>query len=254
MNDFAEIDCVAVAINGLQLTRGPRMLISDITIGIPPGEIFAIIGGSGCGKSTLLKHLIGIQEAPPKKIMLNGHDMNMADSRGQALEQLGVLFQSGALWSSMTILENVAMLLEKDGHLTDGEVRAIANLKLDLVGLGDFGTYYPHELSGGMVKRAGIARALARNPSILFLDEPSAGLDPVSSRELDQLILQMRENYSMTIVMVTHELRSIYAIVDRVAYLDAESHSLLQMGDPRQLANCSPFEKIRNFFAHEGSH
>jgi phospholipid/cholesterol/gamma-HCH transport system ATP-binding protein len=242
-------DAFAVEVRNLRLCHESNVLIDDISFQIQRGEIFAIVGGSGCGKSTLLRHLIGLREAKCGKVFLNGYDVNSQapEERVTALNQLGVLFQGGALWTSMNLHENVALPLEGESHLSPQEISDIADFKLDLVAMGKFSHFFPHKLSGGMVKRVGVARAMARNPSLLFLDEPSAGLDPIASKDLDSLVLEMRKSYGITIIMVTHELRSIFSVVDRVAYLDGASHSLLEIGNPHALAKHSPHEKIRKF-------
>jgi phospholipid/cholesterol/gamma-HCH transport system ATP-binding protein len=239
-----------VEISGLTLRHDGRTLIEGINLSMGRGEIFAIIGSSGCGKSTLLRHLMGLEPADPGAITLNGYDINAPEEteRRHAREQFGVLFQGGALWTTMNLGENVALPLENSSNFTAEERLDIAALKLSMVGLAGFESFYPHELSGGMVKRAGIARAMVRNPAILFFDEPSAGLDPITSRKLDELILHIRKNRGVTFVLVTHELASIFAVADRVAFFDPDSHSVLDVGNPRVLAEKSPYEKVRNFF------
>ncbi|MDR0727929.1 MAG: ATP-binding cassette domain-containing protein [Puniceicoccales bacterium] len=240
-----------VKISGLTLRHGDRTLIEEINLSIAPGEIFAIIGASGCGKSTFLRHLMGLKPADAGTIMLNGCDINGRDEteRRRARKQFGVLFQGAALWTTMNLWENVALPLENFSNFTVEERRDIAALKLSMVGLAGFESFFPHELSGGMLKRAGIARAMVRNPTILFLDEPSAGLDPITSRKLDDLILHIRRSRGVTFVLVTHELASIFAIADRVAFFDPDSCSILDVGNPRVLAEKSPHANVRHFFA-----
>jgi phospholipid/cholesterol/gamma-HCH transport system ATP-binding protein len=243
--------CAAmVKIDGLTLCHDGRTLIEGINLSIAPGEIFAVIGASGCGKSTFLRHLMGLEPAGAGIITLNGYDINGPDEieRKRAREQFGVLFQSGALWTTMNLGENVALPLENSSDFTDEERRDIAALKLSMVGLAGFESFFPHELSGGMIKRAGIARAMARNPAMLFFDEPSAGLDPITSRRLDDLILHIRRSQCVTFILVTHELASIFAIADRVAFFDPDSHSVLDIGNPHELAQKSPHVKVRHFF------
>ncbi|MDR2341009.1 MAG: ATP-binding cassette domain-containing protein [Puniceicoccales bacterium] len=237
-------------IKELTLRHGSRALIEGINLSVATGEIFAIIGASGCGKSTLLRHLMGLELAPVGTITLNGCDINDPDElkRECARKQFGVLFQNGALWTTMNILENVALPLENSLDFTAEERRDIAALKLSMVGLGGFESFFPHELSGGMIKRAGIARAMVRNPAILLFDEPSAGLDPTTSQKLDELILRIRKNRGVTFILVTHELASIFAIVDRAAFLDSDSRSVLDVGNPDELARKSPHIKVRRFF------
>ncbi|MDR2676958.1 MAG: ATP-binding cassette domain-containing protein [Puniceicoccales bacterium] len=240
-----------VRINGLTLRHDGRTLIEGINLSIGKGEIFAVIGSSGCGKSTFLRHLMGLEPADPGAITLNGYDINSFDEaeRRHARKQFGVLFQGGALWTTMNLGENVALPLENSSNFTVEERLNIAALKLSMVGLAGFESFFPHELSGGMIKRAGIARAMVRNPAILFFDEPSAGLDPVTSRKLDELILHIRNNQGVTFVLVTHELASIFAVADRVAFFDPDSRSVLDIGNPRVLAQKSPHEKVRHFFS-----
>lgn len=246
---------VAVEVQHLDLRYGTRPIINDVNFQVNAGEIFAIIGGSGCGKSTLLKYLIGLHDAPEKKIFIYGKDVQSEEEsiRQSAREEFGVLYQGAALWSSMTLAENVALPLERfrTGFLPE-EIQAITELKLALVGLHGFEDFFPSEISGGMAKRAGIARAMALDPRILFFDEPSAGLDPVTSRQLDELILEIRNSLGTTIVLVTHELQSIFAIADRVMFLDGATKSVLEIGDPRVLATRSPHESVRRFLNPQG--
>jgi phospholipid/cholesterol/gamma-HCH transport system ATP-binding protein len=243
-------DKAMIEIKGLTLCHDDRVLIGGINLAVARGEIFAVVGASGCGKSTLLRHFMGLHPAGPGAITLNGYDINARDEieRRCAREQFGVLFQGGALWTTMNVEENVALPLENFSNFTAEERMDIAALKLSMVGLAGFESFFPHELSGGMIKRAGIARAMVRNPAILFFDEPSAGLDPVTARKLDALILSIRKNQGVTFVLVTHELASIFAIADRVAFLDPDSRSVLAVGNPHELAQKSPHGKVRNFF------
>ncbi|MDR1457204.1 MAG: ATP-binding cassette domain-containing protein [Puniceicoccales bacterium] len=240
-----------VKISGLTLCHDERILIGGINLDIAAGEIFAIIGASGCGKSTLLHYLMGLESTSVGTILLNGYDINGADEaeRKHAREQFGVLFQGGALWTTMNLAENVALPLENSSNFTCEERLDIARLKLSMVGLSGFESFFPHELSGGMIKRAGIARAMVCNPAILFFDEPSAGLDPITSRKLDDLILRIRRNRGVTFILVTHELESIFSIADRVAFFDPDSHSVLDIGNPHVLAQKSSHAKVRHFFA-----
>src|SRR5678815_266774 len=200
-------------------------ILNDVNFVVRRGEVFGILGGSGCGKSTLMKHMIGLNPPLAGHVYINGEDIVTADE--QALERIqrrfGVMYQSGALFGSMTLLENVRLPLEVYTDLPDDAIDLIARMKLELVGLEGFTGHMPAELSGGMQKRAGIARAMALDPSILFMDEPSAGLDPVTSAELDQLIVSLARGLGITFVVVTHELQSIYAIADRCIMLDART-------------------------------
>lgn len=223
----------------LTLAYGDFVLMRDICFQVKRGEVFIIMGGSGCGKSTLLRVLMGLK-APAGGVVRYG-DVDFWNSneaeRQAIMRQAGVLFQGGALWSSMTLAENVGLPLQQYTSLNAADIRDQASLKLALAGLAGFEDYYPSEISGGMRKRAGLARALALDPDILFLDEPSAGLDPVSARLLDDLILELRDTLDKTFVVVTHELASIFAIGDNALYLDAATRSVGAIGNPKQLLN-----------------
>lgn len=214
------------------------VVLDNVTFSVSPGEIFFIIGGSGCGKSTLLRHLVGLNQPMAGTVKFFGQAFTLADdaSRRAMLKTFGMLFQAGALWSSLTLRENVALPLEEYTPLSAREINEIATLKLAQVGLGGFEDYFPAEISGGMKKRAGLARALALDPEIVFFDEPSAGLDPVTSRKLDELILQVRDTFGTTIVVVSHELASIYNIADRLIMLDRAEKGIIAEGRPRELA------------------
>ena len=227
----------AISVRELTMAYGPRAIQHDLTFDVAAGEIFVIMGGSGCGKSTLLRHMIGLQKPAKGQVFLRGDDFWAASEaqRSQQQRQFGVLFQSGALWSSLTLAENVGLIIEQYTRLDEQAVRELASFKLALVGLRGFEDYYPSEISGGMRKRAGLARALAIDPSILFIDEPSAGLDPISSKQLDDLLLELRDSLNATIVMVTHELPSIFAIADRAVFLDAVTRTMIALGDPKEL-------------------
>lgn len=217
---------------------GDYTVMKSLDFTVQRGEVKVIMGGSGCGKSTLLKHLIGLERPSAGKILYGNELFDPSADSGDAIRRrFGVLFQGGALWSSMSVAENVALPLEQYTDLKPSEIREIVEFKLSLVGLGGFGHRYPAELSGGMRKRAGLARAIALDPEILFFDEPSAGLDPLSSRRLDDLILELRDALGATVVVVTHELASIFAIADKALFLDAESKSALCDGNPHDLMN-----------------
>jgi phospholipid/cholesterol/gamma-HCH transport system ATP-binding protein len=209
----------------------------DLTFTIKRGEIFIIMGGSGCGKSTLLHHMIGLKAPAKGTIKYDGVSFWDAApaTRDKITRRFGILYQSGALFSSMTLAENIAMPLEEYTNLSTGQIKKLVSLKLALVGLAGFDEYYPSEISGGMQKRAGLARALALDPEILFFDEPSAGLDPISSRRLDDLILELREGLGATVVVVTHELASIFAIADRAVFLDPDKKTMIALGNPKEL-------------------
>jgi phospholipid/cholesterol/gamma-HCH transport system ATP-binding protein len=239
-----------IRVEDLTMAYGERVIQHDLNFEVKRGDIFAIMGGSGCGKSTLLRHLIGLQR-PAKGRVLYGETDFWAQSEAQQDEtkrRFGVLFQAGALWSSLTLAENVALPLEEFSAHTRQSIRDIAALKLSLVGLAGYENYYPSEISGGMKKRAGLARAMALDPDILFFDEPSAGLDPLSSRRLDELILQLRDSLGATIVLVTHELPSIFAVANNSVFLDAESRTMIATGAPQELVKNGP-EPVRKFLS-----
>jgi len=238
-----------IAVRHLTMAYGGFVVMSDLTFDIARGEIFVIMGGSGSGKSTLLRHLIGLQEPASGKVYYNGVDFTQAEAelRHGILRKFGVMFQGGALWSSLTLAENVAFPLEEFTELPAEVIRETVELKLALVGLRGFEDFYPAEISGGMCKRASLARAMALDPEILFFDEPSAGLDPISARRLDELILELRDSLGTTVVVVTHELASIFAIADRAIFLDVATRSLGGLGDPRTLRSQSENENLRLF-------
>jgi phospholipid/cholesterol/gamma-HCH transport system ATP-binding protein len=238
-----------ISVRDLTMGYGDRVVQHDLSFDVRPGARFVIMGDSGSGKSTLLKHIIGLYQPAAGSIRFADIDIwAINDEERQALaRRFGVLYQSGALWSSMTLAENVALPISQYTRLPDSDVDQLVQLKLALVGLEGFGDYQPSELSGGMKKRAGLARAMALDPEVLFLDEPSAGLDPLSSRLLDDLILELNLSLGTTFVIVTHELASIFAIGDDAIFLDSESRTMLARGDPRQLAISSPNEKVRRF-------
>jgi phospholipid/cholesterol/gamma-HCH transport system ATP-binding protein len=231
----------------LTMAYGTNVIQHDLTFNVNRGDIFIIMGGSGCGKSTLLRHLIGLQ-TPAKGQVFYGDvslwDMD-PDERERFMRRFGILYQSGALWSSMTLAENIGLTLEEYTGLSHSEISEIASFKLALVGLAGFEDYYPSEISGGMKKRAGLARAMALDPEILFFDEPSAGLDPISARLLDDLILELRDSLGSTIVVVTHELASIFAIGNNSVFLDGETKTMIATGDPKKL-----LEECRNPTVH----
>jgi phospholipid/cholesterol/gamma-HCH transport system ATP-binding protein len=238
----------------LTMAYGDFVIQRDLNFSVAPGEIFVIMGASGCGKSTLLRHLIGLIRPAKGDVLFDEQTFWGADDEQRQLmtRRFGVLYQSGALWSSMTLAENIGLPLGEFTDLTPAQIREVAALKLALVGLGGFEDFYPAEISGGMQKRAGLARAMALDPDILFLDEPSAGLDPVSSRLLDDLILALRANLNCTVVAVTHELASIFTIADNSIYLDAETRTMLAQGNPRTLLAESKDPKIHAFLTRGG--
>lgn len=240
---------VKIAVDNLTMAYGSFVLQRDLTFTVNRGDVFIIMGGSGCGKSTLLRHLIGLKSPARGRILYDGANFWEAPAaeREQMMRRFGILYQSGALWSSMTLAENVALPLERYTRLRAAQIRELVALKLALVGLAGFEDYYPAEISGGMRKRAGLARAMALDPDILFFDEPSAGLDPISARRLDELILELRDSLGATIVVVTHELASIFAIGNNSVFLDAERRTMIARGDPRRLlADCTD-PTVRSF-------
>ena len=238
-----------ILVRNMTMAYGSFVLMRDLNFIVKRGDIFIIMGGSGCGKSTLLRHLIGLKDPATGQIMYGDVDFTKAAPavRERLLRGFGVLYQSGALWSSMTLAENVGLPLGEFTDLKPAQIREIAALKLALVGLKGFENFYPSEISGGMQKRAGLARAMALDPEILFFDEPSAGLDPISSRLLDDLILELRENLGATIVVVTHELACIFTISNNSVFLDAESRTQIATGDPHDMLANSQDPRVRKF-------
>lgn len=238
-----------IVVSDLDLTYGSFVIQKNLDFVVNRGDVFIIMGGSGCGKSTVLKCLIGLK--PPAKGRVVYESVNFWESepeeRETMMRRFGVLYQSGALWSSMTLAENVALPLGEYTDLDPEDIRELASLKLALVGLAGFEDFYPSEISGGMQKRAGIARAMALDPEILFFDEPSAGLDPISSKLLDNLILELRDSLGTTIVVVTHELASIFAIGTNSIFLDPVSKTMIAKGNPKELRDSSPDARVREF-------
>lgn len=240
----------AIEVKGLEMAYGSYVLARDIDFTVASGEIMVIMGGSGCGKSTLLKYLIGLKEVEKGEILYGGRSFSKAppEEQEEMQRRFGVLYQGGALWSSLTLAENVSLPLEQYTKLFSQEIMEIVSLKLALVGLKGFEEFYPSEISGGMRKRAGLARAMALDPALLFFDEPSAGLDPITSRRLDELILRLRDSLGTTIVVVTHELPSIFTIADTSIFLDAETKRVIAHGNPRELVKEGGSDpKVRDF-------
>jgi phospholipid/cholesterol/gamma-HCH transport system ATP-binding protein len=238
-----------ITVSHLTMAYGSFVLMRDLNFTIKHGDVFIIMGGSGCGKSTLLRHLIGLNEPAQGSIYYGDENFTRAEAakRQEMVRKMGVLFQSGALWSSMTLAENVGLPLGEYTDLGPKEIAEIASLKLALVGLKGFEDYYPSQISGGMQKRAGLARAMALDPEILFFDEPSAGLDPISSRLLDDLILELRDSLGATVVVVTHELASIFTIGNNSVFLDTETRTMIAGGHPKELLARSRDPKVRRF-------
>ena len=238
-----------ISVQDLTMAYGDFVIQRDLNFTIRRGDIFIIMGGSGCGKSTLLRHLIGLKAPASGRVLYDGisyWESSPADQQ-RIKRGFGMSFQSGALWSSLTLAENVALPLGEYTDLAPAAIAEVVSLKLSLVGLSGFEEFYPSEISGGMQKRAALARAIALDPAILFFDEPSAGLDPISSRRLDDLILELRVSLGTTIVVVTHELASIFTIADNVVFLDAETRTMIATGDPKTLRDESPDPRVRRF-------
>jgi phospholipid/cholesterol/gamma-HCH transport system ATP-binding protein len=243
-----------VEVRGLTMAYEGRLVQKDVAFRVRRGEVFVVMGDSGCGKSTLMRHMIGLQEPAAGRILYEGGDFTAADPAGRArfIRRFGVMYQSGALWSSMTLAENIAMPLEEHTDLKPRAIRELVSYKLALVGLSGYEDYYPAQISGGMNKRAGIARAMALDPDILFLDEPGAGLDPLSSRRLDDLILRLRDSLGSTIVVVTHELESIFAIANHSIFLDTATRTQGATGNPAELRDHSDNPAVRRFLRRGG--
>ncbi|MDY6852870.1 MAG: ATP-binding cassette domain-containing protein [Thermodesulfobacteriota bacterium] len=242
-----------IRVENLTVAYDETVILEDVSFEVNRAEIFIILGGSGCGKSTLMKQMIGLHAPVSGHVHIDGHDISTArgEERLAILRKIGVMYQSGALFGSMTLLENVRLPLEEFTALPSPAMDLIARMKLKLVGLGGFGHLMPAELSGGMRKRAAIARAMALDPQILFLDELSAGLDPITSAEMDRLVLDLARNLGITFVIITHELPSIYTIADRVIMLDKAAKGIIASGRPRDLKDNSDKPWVRRFFNRE---
>ena len=238
-----------IVVQDLTVAYGRNVILHDLTFTINRGDIFIIMGGSGGGKSTVLRSMVGLLPPTKGQVLYDGLNFWSADSEEQKsiMRKFGILYQSGALWSSLTLAENIALPLQQYTDLSPGQIKKIVSLKLALVGLAGFEEYYPSEISGGMKKRAGLARAMALDPDILFFDEPSAGLDPISAHLLDELIIELRNSLKATVVVVTHELASIFAIGNNSVFLDADTKTMLAAGEPRKLLAESKDPKVINF-------
>jgi phospholipid/cholesterol/gamma-HCH transport system ATP-binding protein len=243
-----------IDVKNLACGYGETVVLQGVSFAVHPRELFFVIGGSGCGKSTLLRCLIGLLKPWQGDVAYFGKSFTAADAgqRRDILKTFGVIYQSNALWSSMTLAENVALPLEEHTSLTRADRQEIVALKLTQVGLSGSEDLYPAELSGGMKKRAALARALALDPAIVFFDEPSEGLDPITSREMDRLILQVRETLGTTMVIVSHQLSSIFRLADRVMMLDHESKGIIAEGAPAELAATSTDPRVRDFLNEDG--
>ncbi len=242
---------VHIDVQGMTMAYGDFVIQRDLDFTVRRGDIFFVMGPSGCGKSTVLRHLVGLKAPAAGRVHVDGESFWELDEaeRQSFMRRFGVLFQSGALWSSMTLAENVALPIEEYTELSTSQALEVAAFKLALVGLAGYEAFYPSEISGGMQKRAGLARAMALDPEILFFDEPSAGLDPLSSRRLDELIVELRDSLGATIVVISHELPSILSIGTNSIFLGAEERTLLASGPPRELRDSCPNEFVREFLA-----
>ncbi len=249
MSDLTPDPEAKISVRGLTMAYGSFVVMTDLNFDIREKDIFIIMGGSGCGKSTLLRQMIGLMEPKKGEVFYNGASFTAAQDaeRMAFIRRFGVMYQTGALWSSMTLAENITMPLEEHTELKPKEILDLARYKLALVGLSGYEDYYPDQVSGGMNKRAGIARALALDPEVLFLDEPGAGLDPLSSQRLDELILRLRDSLGSTFVIVTHELASIFAIANNSVFLDTVTRTQGATGDPKHLRDDSTNEAVRLF-------
>jgi phospholipid/cholesterol/gamma-HCH transport system ATP-binding protein len=238
-----------IEVRDLTLAYGGNVILRDVSFEVQRSDVFVVIGGSGAGKSTLLRSLIGLLDPVAGDVCYQGESLVQADAaaRERLLRRFGVLFQSGALWSSMSLAENVALPLEELTDLSRSEIDELVELKLSLVGLRGFGDFSPNELSGGMRKRAGLARAMALDPDILFFDEPSSGLDPITARRLDELMLELRASLGTTLVVVTHDLESIFAIGTDGVYLDADAKTVVARGSPRRMLEHATDPRVRQF-------
>lgn len=243
------VDQAHISVRGLSVGYGDRVVQGNLDFDIRRGSVFVIMGASGCGKSTVLRALIGLLQPFAGRVLYSDEDFWAADLAQRELltRRFGVMYQGGALWSSMTVAENVALPLEEHTDLDAATIRQLAELKLALVGLKGFEDFYPAQISGGMNKRVGVARALALDPQVLYFDEPSAGLDPISARRLDDMLLALNDGLGCTMVLVTHELDSIFAIADDAILLDAQSGTAIARGNPRDLRDNSEDERVQQF-------
>ncbi len=253
LNDSSE---KIIIVENLTARFGDNTVLENVSFEVCRGDIFIILGGSGCGKSTLLKHMIGLHELAFGRVIINGIDItNATDEQiGRLRQGMGMLFQSSALFGSMTLYENIALPLMEFTTLSASMIASIVKTKLGMVGLTGYENHLPSELSGGMKKRAGIARAMALDPEVLFFDEPSAGLDPITSAEIDILIKNLNKGIGTTMVIVTHELESIFNIAHRIIMLDKGKKGIIAEGDPHELKNNSDDPRVINFFNRKAAH
>jgi phospholipid/cholesterol/gamma-HCH transport system ATP-binding protein len=244
-----------ITVENLAMAYGDVVIQRELNFTVHQGEIFIVMGGSGCGKSTLLRILVGLKAPARGRVLYGEVDFwgSASEEREKLVQRMGVLYQGGALWSTMTLAENLALPLKIYTSLSARQIREVVAFKLALVGLAGFEDYYPSEMSGGMRKRAALARAMALDPQLLFFDEPSAGLDPMTAKRLDDLILEIRASLGATIVVVTHELASIFAIADRAVLLDDDSKTMIAAGPPKELAATARDDRIRRFLTREGT-
>ncbi len=238
-----------IVVKDLTISYDSNVIQKDLNFAINRGDIFIIMGGSGCGKSTLLRSMVGLLPQIKGQVLYEGLSFwdSKLDEQKNIMRKFGILYQSGALWSSLTLAENVALPLQQYMELSPDQMKKIVSLKLALVGLAGFEDYYPSEISGGMKKRAGLARAMSLDPEILFFDEPSAGLDPISAHLLDELIIELRDSLGATVIIVTHELASIFAIGNNAIFLDADTKTMIASGDPKKLLAESVDPRVVNF-------
>jgi phospholipid/cholesterol/gamma-HCH transport system ATP-binding protein len=243
-----------IEVSRLTMGYGDTILMHDLNFRVDQGDVFAVMGGSGCGKSTLLRILIGIKTPHAGTVRFNGTDLWSLEGRERTslMQRFGVLYQNGALWSAMTLVQNVALPLQLHTDLDHRDILEIASFKLSLVGLAGFEDYFPSDISGGMRKRAGLARAIALDPDILFFDEPSAGLDPVSAKHLDELILELNRSLNATVILVTHELPSIFALANNSIFLDTATRTMGGRGDPKKMLSTSENPNVIQFLTRGG--
>ena len=244
-----------IKVRNLEARYGETPVLQDVSFDVHQGEILAIIGGSGCGKTTLLRHLVGLLPPHTGRIVIGGHDITNGDEEtfDKALRKIGILFQGGALFGSMTIAENVALPIQEYTDLPPSAIASLVRMKLCSVDLGGYENHLPSELSGGMIKRAALARALALNPGILFLDEPTAGLDPVISAEIEELVMRINHSIGTTMVIITHSLNIIFKVAHRIIMLDKSAKGVVAQGDPNELKEKSPNPLVRQFFNRQAS-